>query len=319
MREGLSYDDVLLVPQRGELRKRKEADISTKIGPYKLEVPIISANMPSVTGPKMAKAMSEAGGLGVLHRFNTIEEATAEYHACTGYKKGVSLGLSDGMERAERLIGNSGKGPIFFLDVAHGHHDQVIEFIYDFKSDYPAAFLIAGNVATRSGARELMIAGADGVKVGIGPGAACITREVTGFGVPQWTAVTDVADVMEDYPKGVLIADGGIKTSGDIVKALAAGADAVMVGRILAGCDEAPDPGVYYGNASAHVNGHNAPEGVYGQIERSGSVEQVMKTLAWGIKSGVSYGGGFDLSDLRENAQWMRVSTYTAHESGARV
>lgn len=318
MREGLSYDDVMLVPQRGELRKRGDADISTQIGPYKLEVPILSANMPSVTGSAMVRAMHDAGGLGVLHRFNTIGEAMADSYACYGYKKGVSIGLKDGYERVERYVSDN-QSPIFFLDVAHGHHEQVLDFIDLVKENFPDIYLIAGNVATRTGARDLMIAGADGVKVGIGPGAACITREVTGFGVPQLTAVLDVADVMEGYPNGVLIADGGIKTSGDIVKALAAGADAVMIGRMLAGCDEAPDPGVYYGNASAHVNGHNAPEGVYGSVERSGSVKEIMKNLAWGIRSGVSYGGGFDLADLRENAQWMRVSSYTAAESRARV
>lgn len=317
MREGLSYDDVMLIPQKGELVKRGDADISTIIGPYRLEVPIISANMPSVTGPAMARAMSESGGLGVLHRFNTLDEAVRDVEECGyKYKRAVSLGLKDGLKRAERFV-ELGVG-LFFLDVAHGDHIQVYSFVEKFRDLYPTQYLIVGNIATASAANAMWNMGVDGVKVGIGPGAACITREVTGFGVPQWTAVHDVCEVLRDSSLCV-IADGGIRNSGDIVKALALGADAVMVGRLFAGCDEAPDPGVYYGNASSHVNNHNAPEGVYGRVERTGSVKKVMKKLAWGIRSGVSYGGGCDLKSLRENAQWIRVSPHAAIESQARV
>jgi len=322
MREGLSYDDVMLVPQQGKLEKREHADISTKIGKFTLQVPILSANMPSVTGPDLARAISAEGGLGVLHRFNSPEEAVRDLLDCSGYKKAVSVGLKGGLPRSRML--QAAGATHFFLDVAHGDHDQVYAFIREFHmmmrgSEY---YLFAGNVATKQAALSLISNGVSGIKVGIGPGAACITREVTGFGVPQWTAVQDVAEAIDDRGlrgEVVLIADGGIKNSGDVVKALAAGADAVMVGRLLAGCDEAPTPGVYYGSASAHVNSHNAPEGVYGHIERTGSVRDVMKNLAWGIRSGVSYGGATNLEELREYPEWIRVSSYTAAESGIRL
>jgi IMP dehydrogenase len=317
MREGLSYDDVLLVPQMGELTHRKDADISTQIGPFRLEVPILSANMPSVTGPNMVRAMDRAGGLGVLHRFSSIEENLENLLDCAGCQVGVSIGLKDGFERTEAFL-STGRNLVYFLDTAHGDQVQVYNFIARWKQTYPELFLVAGNIATRSAALCMANYGVDGVKIGIGPGAACTTREVTGFGVPQWTAIRDVAEALEDY-NIVLIADGGIKNSGDIVKALAAGADMVMIGRLLAGCDEAPDPGVYYGNASAYINRHNAPEGVYGHIERCGPVERVIKRLAWGIRSGISYGGATNIAELQKHAEWIRVSPYAAIESSVRL
>jgi IMP dehydrogenase/GMP reductase len=182
------------------------------------------------------------------------------------------------------------------------------------------SLLIVGNVATAEAANELAtkVGGIAAIKVGIGPGAACTTREVTGFGVPQLTAIMDVADALRGT--GIkIIADGGIKSSGDIVKALAAGADTVMLGRLLAGADESPHPGLYWGMASYRVNGHHAPEGVEGVVERTGPVGRTIKQLAWGIKSGVSYGGGTDLDGLRRNAEFVRVTPLSMGESGTRL
>jgi len=322
--EGLTFDDVLLLPRAGVLEKREMADISSEVVPgKKVDIPILSANMPSVTGIEMTKAMSLAGGLGVLHRFNSIEEAGLDYLSCSGYSKGVSLGLKDGLDRAQHIlkVGN----PIFFLDVAHGHHYQVARFVGSFRSQFgDEPKLVVGNFATQEGVYDLldMHLKVDGIKVGVGPGAACTTREVTGFGVPQLTAIMEAREVLDQFKRlqaPTLIADGGIKNSGDIVKALAAGADTVMIGRLLAGCDEAPQPGVYYGNASKHVNNHHAPEGVHGKVERTGSVKDVLKRLSWGIRSGISYGGATNLQELRENARWLRVSPHTAMESGIRL
>lgn len=328
MREALSFDDVMLVPQQSELASRSHADISSEVVPgLAIGVPIISANMPSVTGPRMAKAMYSAGAYPVLHRFNTIEAAGSDYvdaiecDVAHIWEVGVSVGLKDGIERMKHLIDVGAK--VFFLDVAHADSIHVIDFLKKIGETFEMRGLefVVGNLATRDAVLNLLydFPWIGAVKVGIGPGAACTTREVTGFGVPQWTAIKNVREAIDSLSLGVkIIADGGIKNSGDIVKALAAGADTVMLGRLLAGCDEAPNPGIYYGNASAHLNGHNAPEGEYGEVDHSGSVEQVVKKLSWGIRSGVSYGGGCDLADLRENAVWQRVSPLSAIESGVR-
>ena len=331
IREGLSYDDVLLVPQEGVLEKRKDADISTSLMTIDhLEVPIISAPMSSVTGAKMALAMRDAGGYGIIHRFYSDNWTDNQHQreldaAIIGNKGGVAIGIKDSMTTIGNFIS---QGILTFcLDIAHAHHKAVAGYmteLYDtFKFGQHGLRLIVGNVATAEGARYLIDHGAHGIKVGIGPGAACITREVTGFGVPQLTAVMDVYEevnrVTEPYPRPTIIADGGIKNSGDIVKALAAGADAVMVGKLLAGADEAPHPGEYFGMASRRVNDHRAPEGVDGIVDRTGPVADTIKELVWGIRSGISYAGARDLLELRDNAEFMRVSPMAQAESSIRV
>lgn len=320
LKTALSYDDVLLVPQHGVLEKRKDADISSELFEgFKLDIPILSANMPSVTEHKMAVAMYKAGGFGFLHRFSDINIRLGEYNTVKnlGYDAVVSIGLEDSFIINE--LYNAGCR-IFCLDVAHGDHSRVEIFVYSFKNHGPKDMkLIVGNVATAQGAATLIEAGADAIKIGIGPGAACRTREVTGFGVPQLTAIMNVTQARELYPHVKFIADGGIKNSGDIVKALAAGADTVMIGSLLAGCDEAPNPGEYYGNASANVNGHRAPEGIHGQVKRTGPVEDVIKELAWGIRSGVSYAGGKNLDDLRRNCEFIQVTAAGQYESQTRL
>lgn len=314
IREGLSFDDVLLVPQHGVLDSRKDADISTElVEDWPLLVPIISANMPSVTEWKMARYMHYSGAYGIFHRFCTIERQQEMW--LRSKVGGISIGLKDGFERTEELakVGAS----VFCLDVAHADTDKVFDFIRTWRRDYTSYYLIVGNVAERYAAARLGSLGVDAVKVGIGPGAACTTREVTGFGVPQLTAIYECAKEKDWGFK--LIADGGIKNSGDIVKSLAAGADTVMLGSLLAGCDEAPNPGEYYGNASYRVNGHNAPEGVSGTVEKTGPVSDVIKKLAWGIRSGISYAGVTNLEELRQNAEWVRISEAARYESGTRI
>jgi len=320
IRQALTFDDVLLVPKHGVLETRKDADISSElVAGYKLDVPIISANMPSVTEHHMASAMHRAGGAGILHRFADMRYLVEEYQYATGlpgYKCGASFGYRD-WSRVDVLVEAGCR--IFCLDVAHGDHKLTVAHIKEFKFEYPDCKLIVGNVATYDAADRLAARGADAIKVGIGPGAACRTREVTGFGVPQLSAVMDVALIKNYYTDVKIIADGGIKNSGDIVKALAAGADTVMIGSLLAGCDEAPNPGEYYGNASEHVNGHRAPEGSYGKVERKGSVEDVIKELAWGIRSGLSYGGATNLQELRENAEFIQVTAAGQYENKTRL
>lgn len=346
MTEGLSFDDVLLVPKHGVLDRRADADISTElVAGVRMDIPILSANMPAVTGTQMAISLYSAGGRGVLHRFNEIEEQVEDYKEVRkNYANApCSIGLNDWLTRAWRLAEEGCN--IFVLDVAHGDTERVLEMMKmwtDFADE--SLKIIVGNVATGEAATRLALAGVDGLKVGIGPGAACTTREVTGFGVPQLTAILNVKQALRGpykwnmwnnmkmqgepiiyesitpaFPDVTIIADGGIKNSGDIVKALAAGADCVMVGRLLAGTDESPNPGEYFGNASYKVNGHHAPEGVSGNVERQGSVKDVLKSLTWGIRSGLSYGGASNIKELQKKAEFIRVSPLTALESRARI
>jgi len=325
MREALTFEDVLLEPQHGVLDTRANADISSEIVKGAVRpLPIISANMPSVTNSLMAIELWENGATGALHRFDSIAMNIVQFQNVVfkGARTICSLGLHDGLERFEALAIEGCK--IFILDIAHADSKRVISFINDFwqyifVNNHTEIKLIVGNVATYEGALRLAEVGVDGIKVGIGPGAACLTREVTGFGVPQLSAIQDVARIKEYYPDIKLIADGGIKNSGDIVKALAAGADTVMIGRLFAGCDEAPNPNTYFGNASKRINGHNAPEGAFGEIESTGQVKDVLKKLAWGIRSGISYAGATNIEELRENAVWIKVSQGTKLESGTRI
>lgn len=322
MKESLSFDDVLLVPKYGVLSSRKDADLTAElIQGVPLGLPLVSANMPSVTGPEMAIAMWKNGGIGAIHRFQSIAEQLAEYRKVmiAGAQVIVSFGTqADWLQRVDCLV-NAG-ATLFLLDVAHADSERTEKVITEFwnRWHHPGVHLIVGNVATYEGAKRLAYAGADAIKIGIGPGAACTTREVTGFGVPQLSAISDVQQLRHLYPDLRFIADGGCKNSGDIVKAFAAGADTVMLGRLLAGADEAPNPGVYYGNASAHQNGHRAPEGEYGVIPKTGPVEDTLKRLAWGVRSGVSYGGGSNLKDLRK-VDIIKVTPLAAHESGTRL
>lgn len=309
-RTAYDYDDVLLVPKTGVISSRADADIISFIaGDTPVGIPIISANMPSVTESLMAIAMWNAGAVGCLHRFSSIQQNVTEYLGCDldGADAICSLGLKDWEQRSWAL--SEAGASLFLFDVAHGDHRDVYTAVQDFRKKYPSLGLIVGNIVTREAANAFLGLGVDALKVGIGPGRACITRYVTGFGVPQLTAIMDVREAIEDFgdPQIRLIADGGIKTSGDIVKALAAGADTVMIGSLLAGCNEAPNPGQYFGSASHLMNGHHAPEGIEVDLPVTGSVEAKIKELAWGIKSGISYAGARNIQELRENADWVEV------------
>lgn len=298
---GLSFDDVLLAPRVSDIYSRKDISLRTELfNKLYIGLPILSANMPSVTGVDMAVAMYNAGGFGFLPRFNNIDHAAGIYSEVVSFEADavVSLGLDDYKDRMPYLYDFGARH--FCIDVAHGHHTRVMEAIKWVK-EKENVNVVAGNVATADGAFDLVEAGADSIKVGIGPGAACTTREVSGFGVPQLSAIMDVNRIREAFDYVTIIADGGIKNSGDIVKALAFGADTVMIGKLLAGTDESPEPGVYYGNASARVRDYRAPEGVEGTVDRVGPVSDVLKTLSWGIKSGLSYAGVDSIWELHAN------------------
>lgn len=467
IKTGLSYGDVLLIPRKTSINSRRDVSTDTIVAKnLKLKVPIISANMDTVTESTMAISMARQGGLGIIHRFMTIERQAREIErvkraeayiierpytigkdATLGEAKEdmIRLGVSgllvadrngklEGLisrrdirfktnddekilsimtKKADLVMGKEGMGineaiklldknkleklplvddtgaikglitakdlerftntasakdargrllvggaigtkgdfieralalagagvDILVLDVAHGHSDSVIKAIKKVKSEVSDVPLMAGNVATKEATDDLIDAGADCIKVGIGPGAACTTRLVTGSGMPQLTAVMDCAKVAQkrDIP---IVADGGIKNSGDVTKALSAGANAVMIGSLLAGTDESPGyflvrDGIKYkayrGMASIGANISRkqidkididpneileiVPEGVESSVPYRGSVNEVLAQLMGGVHSGMSYCGAGNLNELRKNARFIMLTTNGASES----
>ena len=459
-KEGLTFDDVLLVPKFSDITSRSQTNLETKLSKnISLNIPLISANMDTVTESSMALAMAQQGGLGIIHRFLTIEEETNQIlkvkrsgsvmienpyfigpdktvNDAISYmgEKGVhgllvmdsesklvgiltrrdvafesesnqlvkdimtkdvitaKLGINldeakqilhkhrieklpliddsglvkglitskditnienfpqaskdkkgrplvgaavgvkgDFMDRTESLL--EAGADVIVVDIAHGHSENAVNTVRHIKKAFPNSELIAGNVATASGAEDLIKAGVDAVKVGVGSGSICITRIVTGSGVPQLTAVLDCAKVgkKHDVP---IISDGGIRTSGDITKALAAGSSSVMVGSILGGTDESPGSfmtrngkrfKIYRGMASFYAslgrkskeNGKISfeddlndyvAEGVEAMVPYKGSVTDILKQLTGGIRSGLSYCGAHTIKQMQENAEFIKMS-----------
>lgn len=461
MKDGLSFDDVLLAPKRSSVQSRKDVDTATQLTKnIFLNIPVISANMDTVTESQMAIAMARAGGLGVIHRFLTIEEQVREVgkvkraenvviehpytvlptftvraarrfmqtnnvsgllvvdaegklvgivtardllfehddskevgnvmstDLVTGpvgtsletarqilhknrveklplidshgkpaglitskdilnqtnfpkaskdlkgrFRVGAAVGSKDDfLERASELV-HAGVD-VLVVDIAHGHSDGAIAAVRKLKSEF-AIDLIAGNVATADGVSDLIAAGADAVKVGVGPGSVCTTRIVTGSGVPQLTAVMDCAKAAGDIP---VIADGGIKNSGDIVKAIAAGASAVMIGGLLAGTDESPGfmvtrHGTRFkiirGMASLGANlsrkskenksetdvNDYVAEGVEAIVPYRGSAMDVINQLVGGFRSGMSYCGARTIKEMQKNAEFIKMTSAGMKES----
>ncbi|MBV6396216.1 MAG: Inosine-5'-monophosphate dehydrogenase [Anaerolineales bacterium] len=474
--KGLTFDDVLLVPRRSAIASRQDVEVATRFtASIQLQTPVLSANMDTVTESRMAIAMARAGGIGILHRFMTIEQQAREVKTVKRaqgfiiehpynvkadttveraralmdqYKVGALMVMDENgkliglvsqrdlmlapstlgsvreamtpraklitaapgvsvaqarellykhrieklpvLDSHDKLIGlitsrdlikldqypritTDVKGRLrvgaaigvtsneveraaalleagadaLILDIAHGHADHCIDMIQRLKRGFPEAQIIAGNVASRAGARDLADAGADAVKVGIGPGSICTTRIVTGFGVPQLTAIMDsLAGVREAGRDIPLIADGGIRTAGDMVKALAAGAESVMIGSLFAGCEEAPGSPVLRdgkkvkvvrGMASlgATMNrrisesgaGESAedqedwskvvPEGVEAVVPYRGNVSEILHQMVGGLRSGLSYGGAHNIRELQEKAEFIEITPAGIRESGS--
>ena len=474
--KGLTFEDVLLLPRRSSISSRQQVSTCTRFTEkINLNIPVVSANMDTVTETAMAIAMANAGGIGIIHRFMPIDmhvkqikavkraqavmvenpycinieasvaqarEFMHRYHVgglvVTGeggvvvgiitsrdvnlappdrtqvkevmtsgerlvtarpgislddarrllfehrieklvvvnpdgtlkglitaqdvlkpiqnplaalddkgrLRVGAAIGVTRGeMERAAALI--EAGADVLVLDIAHGHADHCINMVRDLRMKFPDAEIVAGNVASREGARELVEAGANAIKVGIGPGSICTTRIVTGFGVPQLTAIMDSALGIKDSGKDIpLIADGGIQKAGDMVKALAAGAETVMIGSMFAGTEEAPGSPVIRDGQKVKVvrgmaslaatmerraieRGHDesaedqedwmkvVPEGVEAVVPFRGNVGEVLHQLIGGLRSGLSYGGVHNIRDLQEYAEFIEITPAGIRESGS--
>ncbi len=323
----LTFDDVLLVPQYSEIASRKQVDLTTTILGAKFPTPICSANMDTVTEVAMAKKMWSLGGLGFLHRYAS-HEAVLEWLKQIHEDRCIaipSIGVKS--EDFANALAYADEGVLAVnIDIAHGDSKHMVEMIKRLTKE--GVEVVAGNVATYSGACRMLDAGAKVVKVGIGPGSLCTTRIVTGHGFPQLSAIEEVAKLKNNYQFS-LIADGGIRNAGDCVKALAFGADMVMVGSLLAGTEESPgtatqlqnEKGHYYwakeyrGMASkaardsvTQTDSSYTPEGESTYVKFKGPVQPIIDQLVGGMRSGLSYSGVQNLQELQLNAQYVTIT-----------
>ena len=332
---GLTFDDVLLMPRHSEITSRRDPSLKTQVTKnYTLEIPIITANMDTVTEKEMAIKMARLGGLGILHRFMTPEDQVLQVKeivktlmdeniktpiaASVGVKK-------EGMYRADLLV--EAGAQILTVDIAHGDSVMMLETLDYIKKKYPQIDVIAGNVASPDGVKRMIDLGADAVKVGIGPGSMCTTRIITGHGVPQLTAVALCVSYASKHGIPV-IADGGIKNSGDIVKAFSAGASSVMLGSMVSATLETPGTvqgGMkrYRGMASkdAQVSWRGelpkgmAAEGEACLVPCKGSVEDVINELTGGLRSGMTYMNAESIEQMAQKSLFMEMTSSGMMES----
>lgn len=325
----LSFDDCLLVPKHFGGNSRRTIDTKAKLAGMSLDFPILSANMPAVTGKKMCEKMAEHGGMGILHRSCTIQE---QVEMIIPEKSGAAIGIGeDWQKRAKALIDAGAK--ILCIDVAHGSQDRVIEISRQFVQNFFGTPLIVGNIATPKlidlfKSDNLLERSLDRIafKCGVGGGSVCTTRIQTGCGVPTLQTIIDCAQI---HPDVDLIADGGIKSAGDVVKSIAAGASAVMCGSLLAGCEESPGAilkdgrklvKAYYGNAS-HGGKKDSRlktdyvEGAETLVDFKGPVDNVLSQIKEGLQSGISYCGKLSLKELKGEGDFIRISTSGFRES----
>lgn len=326
-KEGLTYDDVLLVPQHSEFNSRADVDTTStsKCGKLTLKLPIISANMDTIYSASLAKWLHGHGALASVHRFMSERDNVSEWLNCPP-ETFCSLGFND-TTRLDHLYEAGCRRLI--LDVAHGDCKQMLKTAEFIKKFYKGVLLVGGNVATVEGTRRLIGAGVDVVKVGVGPGSHCSTRGTTGHGYAQLTAVMECVEEANKWNKSV-IADGGIKRPGDLVKALAAGADFIMSGSLFAGSYYSaglPLNGekIYRGMASHEamkdagkaVGKHKTAEGVSSSVpyKNEEQSEQIIRDLVGGLRSGMTYSGSGSISELQEKAIFQKISHASFLES----
>jgi IMP dehydrogenase len=340
IKEALTFDDILMLPRYSDVLP-VDTNISLKLtNKITLKVPFFSSAMDTVTEASMAIAMASAGGIGIIHRNLKIRYQTAEIKKVK--KKNLLVGAAIGtnkedLYRAKSLI-DCGVD-LIVIDTAHGHSAKVLKILLKIKKINNKIPICVGNIATGEAAKQLYNSGADIIKVGIGPGSICTTRMVAGIGVPQISAIMEVKKALNK--KNIkLISDGGIKFSGDIAKALAAGADAIMMGSIFAGTDESPGnkfkfKGKIYkqyrgmGSIGAMSSGsanryfqedHKdkskfVPEGVEGRVEYKGKVSKIIYQLQGGLRSSMGYIGAKDLNDIKKKAQFIKITKAGFYES----
>lgn len=353
---GLAFDDVLLLPGYSEVRRR-EVDVSTWLTEkIKLSIPFVSSPMDTVTEAELAIGLGKVGGFGIIHRNLSIEKHVRQVKRVkkAGLYIGAAVGVgTDLKDRVEKLV-DAGVDALC-VDSGHGLSKSVIDATQWIHTNFPQVQLISGNVATPEGVKRLAEAGADAIRVGMGPGSICTTRVISGMGVPQFTAIQECAKEAKQVsrrltqsrtPRGAgkhhikVIADGGVKFSGDAVKALVAGADTVMMGSIFAATEEAPGHIVernakrykYYrgmgsikamkeGSASRYGQENSldekklVAEGVEGLVELKGTVAELMHQFVGGLRAGMYYVGAKNLVGLRKKARLIQITPPSLGES----
>ena len=351
--EAYTFDDVLLVPAYSEVVPNQVSLKTNLTKNIALNTPILSAAMDTVTESAMAIAMAQAGGIGFIHKNMTVSAQAAEVQKVKAFDfdkirfpnaitdkngkllVGVAVGVAKNlMERTQALV--SAGVDVVTLDSAHGHSQGIINAVVQLRKAFPKLEIIAGNIVTASAAQALVDAGANAVKVGVGPGSICTTRVVAGVGVPQLTAINNVYEQLKNQEIGI-IADGGIKHSGEITKAIAAGAHCVMLGSLLAGTDESPGEIIvqddkkyksYVGMGSlvAMERGSKdryfqedkkklVPEGIEALKPYKGSVSAIIFQLIGGLRSGMGYCGAKTIDALRNDAKFVKISNAGLIES----
>ena len=340
IKESLTFDDVLLIPKYSDVLP-SETDISLNLTKkITLKVPFLSSAMDTVTESKMAVAIAQAGGIGIIHRNLNIKKQSDEVLKVKKKKLivGAAIGTNyEDLERARSLIDNG--CDLIVIDTAHGHSAKVLKVLSKLKKINLNVPVCVGNIATAEASKKLYNSGADIIKVGIGPGSICTTRMVAGIGVPQISAIMEVKGALKNK-KIKIISDGGIKFSGDIAKALAAGADAIMMGSIFAGTDESPGKkfkikGKIYkqyrgmGSIGAMSSGSAnryfqknfkdkskfVPEGVDGRVEYKGNVSKIIYQLQGGLRSSMGYIGAKNLNQISKNAKFIKITKAGFYES----
>jgi IMP dehydrogenase len=335
-----TYDDVLIKPQYSEVVSRKDVDISVEIAPgVKLDIPIMPVNMQTVISVDLCVKISELGGMATLHQFASIDEQVKMLQdvKSRGARVAGAIGATkDYLERAKALIDNGVS--LIIMDTPHAHSFFTINAVKEFRKMFGDFPFIAGNIATREAAVDLINAGVDGIKVGVGPGAACLTRVNAGAGMPQLTAVLECAEIAKQMGKTV-IADGGIQTPGNFAKAIGAGGTVAFIGSMFAGTDESPSELVvvngkkfkrYFGSSSesakelriqddpAYKNKPNEfIEGADGLTKYHGSVESLVEKLTMGLRSAMSYSGAFTVNEYQEKVIFFTVTQSGFKENGA--
>jgi IMP dehydrogenase len=340
IKEALTFDDILLVPRYSSILP-SETKLNIELGKnLKLKIPFLSSAMDTVTESTMAIALAQTGGLGVIHRNLSIDKQSKEINKVKkkNFIVGAAIGTSNEDIIRTKSVLDAGVD-LIVIDTAHGHSEKVIKILNKIKKIKSNIPICVGNIATGEAALTLYNEGADILKVGIGPGSICTTRMIAGIGVPQITAIMDVKKNMKNK-KIKIISDGGIKFSGDIIKALAAGADAIMMGSIFAGTDESPGKKFKFNNkfyksyrgmgsigamSAGSSNryfqkNHNdkskfVPEGVEARVAYKGCVEKILYQLQGGLRSSMGYIGAVKISEIKKKAKFIKITKAGFYES----